>query len=115
MHDLTMQAIEYALDGLNLRSEVISNNVANAEVPGFTASHVASERHLAEALERESLDSTVGPTVIRKGGVFNGINEVSLEDEMVEMIRTGLLRDAMVSAYNFKTGQLRTAMKGVVA
>ena len=115
MHDLTMQAIEYALDGLNLRSEVISNNVANAEVPGFTASHVAFERHLAEALERESLDSTVGPTVIRKGGVFNGINEVSLEDEMVEMIRTGLLRDAMVSAYNFKTNQLRTAMKGVVA
>ena len=115
MNDVTMRAIEYALDGLNLRSEVIANNVANAEVPGFTASHVSFERHLADALERESLDSIAGPTVIRKADVFNGINEVSLEDEMVEMIRTGLLRDAMVSAYNFKANQLRNAMKGVMA
>src|SRR5690606_40759954 len=103
MNDLTMQAIEYALDGLNLRSEIISNNVANAEVPGFTASHVSFERHLADALERESLDSIAGPTVIRNADVFNGINEDSLEDEMVELIRTGLLLDVMGSAYNFKT------------
>ncbi|MFO7299350.1 MAG: flagellar basal body protein [Actinomycetes bacterium] len=115
MNDVTMRAIEYALGGLNLRSEVIANNVANAEVPGFTASHVSFERQLASALDRGSFDDTPAPTVMRKGDVFNGINEVSLEDEMVEMIRTGLLRDAMVSAYNFKADQLRTAMKGVMA
>ena len=80
-----------------------------------TCARRSSQTTWPTALERESLDSAVRPTVIRKADVFNGVNEVSLEDEMVEMIRTGLLRDAMVSAYNFKTGQLRTAMKGVVA
>lgn len=115
MNDVTMRAIEYALDGLNLRSEVIANNLANAEVPGFAASHVSFERHLASAMERGSFDSAPGPAVIRKADIFNGVNEVSLEDEMVEMIRTGLLRDAMVSAYNFKANQLRNAMKGVMA
>lgn len=116
MHDLTMQAIEYALDGLSLRSEVIGNNVANSELPGFRPSRVSFEDQLASALRRGDIDnSTPGPMVAATPGVTNGVNEVTLEDEMVAMIKTGLQRDAMVSAYNFKTGQLRTAIRGVVA
>lgn len=115
MNDLTMQAIEYALDGLTLRSEVIGNNVANSELPGFRPSRVAFEERLARALGQEEIASTPAPAAAAVPGAVNGINEVSLEDEMVEMVKTSLLRDAMVSAYNFKTGQLRTAIKGVVA
>lgn len=115
MNDLTMQAIEYALDGLSMRSEVIGNNVANSELPGFRPSRVSFEDRLARALGTGEISSTSAPTVSEVPGAVNGVNEVSLEDEMVEMVKTGLLRDAMVSAYNFKNGQLRTATRGVVA
>lgn len=115
MHDLTMQAIEYALDGLSLRSEAISNNVANSELPGFRPSRVSFEDQLSRALRQGDLDVAPGPTIAAEPGVVNGVNEVTLENEMVDMIKTSLQRDAMVSAYNFKTGQLRTAIRGVVA
>ena len=39
-------------------------------------------------------------------------NTVNLETEVVEMIRTNLLQQAMVEAFNFKAGVLRTAMRG---
>jgi flagellar basal-body rod protein FlgB len=113
MHDLTMQAISYALDGLELRARVTADNVANAELPGFRPSRVSFETALSDALAGESLQGVAEPRVVAVAGPFNGTNEVALEDEVVEMIRTGLLREAMVAAYNFKAGQLRTAVRGV--
>jgi hypothetical protein len=37
---------------------------------------------------------------------------VDLEGEMVGMMQDNLMRDAMVNAFNFKTGVLRTAITG---
>lgn len=115
MHDLTMQAIDYALDGLSMRSQAIADNLANAELPGFRPSRVSFESQLQSALREGSLRSVAGPVTTQIGGVTNGINQVSVGDEMVEMVRTGLIRDAMVAAYNFKTTQLSTAISGMVS
>lgn len=50
-NDSTMRLMKAALDGLALRGQVTSNNIANAETPGFKASAVSFERQLQRALE----------------------------------------------------------------
>lgn len=111
--DRTLGAIEYALRGLALRSEVTANNVANAEVPGFRASKVEFEETLRRALDTGSLVDVGSPqiqaTVAPPGA--NG-NNVELEEEMVEMMRTNLLQGALINAMNFKLGILKTAIEG---
>ncbi|NPV53700.1 MAG: flagellar basal body rod protein FlgB [Firmicutes bacterium] len=49
--DITFLALSKALDGLSLRHEVISNNIANVNTPGFKAGEVSFEEALKSALE----------------------------------------------------------------
>lgn len=112
MQDLTMRAVEFALNGLAVRADVTANNIANASLPGFRPSRVSFETQLAGALRSGDVDRLADPSVSPTVSLPNGKNEVSLEDEVVDMIRTGLLRDSMVAAYNFKASQLRNAIRG---
>ncbi len=112
MQDLTMQAVEFALNGLAARADVTANNIANASLPGFRPSRVSFENQLASALRSGDADRLGDPSMSPTLSVPNGTNEVALEDEVVDMIRTGLLRDSMVAAYNFKASQLRNAIRG---
>jgi flagellar basal-body rod protein FlgB len=108
--DATTGTVLGALDGLSLRGEVRAHNVANAETPGFRASHVDFEAALSDALVRggePAFETGPSPTVVDARG-----NSVDLETELVGAMRDGLLRDAMVAAFNFKTGQLRAAISG---
>ena len=106
-----MQAIEYALRGLDLRNQVIANNVANAEVPGFLGSEVSFEENLRRALDRGDTADIKGPAVHGSDELpgING-NNVRLEVELTEMVRTNLLQQAMINAYNFKLDVIRTAI-----
>ena len=113
LSDATMHAVEYALDALSTRSDVIANNIANAEVPGFHASKVEFEDTLARAIKNSKLDNAAKATVDDAGTAPDAHgNTVQLEDEVVEMMRTRLLQDSMVQAFNFKAGVLRTAIRG---
>ena len=111
--DSTVRVIEYALDGLSLRSQVISDNVANSGVPGFRPSKVDFESHLRSALRSGDVSGLRRTSPEETAGVVqpNG-NEVSLENEVVEMLKSNLAQDAMVNAFNFKMGVLRSAIRG---
>lgn len=50
-NDVTMRLVQVALDGLALRQQVTSHNIANAETPGFKASQVRFEDQLQRALK----------------------------------------------------------------
>jgi len=111
--DATMHAIEYALDGLNLRSETIADNVANAEVPGFRGSRVDFEESLRRAIRTGSFSSLRQPSLADSGEAPKADgNTVDVADEMVEMVKTNLSTDAMVNAFNFKVGVLRSVIRG---
>ena len=111
--DETVEAIEYALDALALRAEVTANNVANAEVPGFVASRVSFETELDRALGERGPNRIGDPEVYAAPGSPDATgNTVNLESEVVEMMKTNLLQQAMVEAFNFKTGLLRSAIRG---
>lgn len=47
----TFAALERSLDAASLRQQVISNNLANANTPGYKASHVVFESLLQQALD----------------------------------------------------------------
>ena len=111
--DSTMQVIEYALKALEQRAQVVANNVANSEVPGFRAERLEFEGELARAIDGDRVDRLGGPTVFDAGGAGDPTgNTVDLENEVVEMMRNNLLQQAMVEAYNFKSGLMRTAIRG---
>ena len=111
--DDTLQVIEYALDALELRSEVTANNVSNSEVPGFTASRVSFEAQLQRAIDGNRVAQVKGPEVHGTGDLADITgNNVNLEEEVVEMMKTNLLQQSMVEAFNFKTGLLRSAIRG---
>ncbi len=112
--DKTIDAIEYAMRALEMRSRVTAHNVANAQVPDFRASRVSFESELARALEgRRGVDRVGSPTVVAALGEPDATgNDVNIEEEVVDMIQTNLYEQAMVEAFNFKTGVLRTAIRG---
>lgn len=113
INDNAMEVIEYALDALTLRSEVVANNVANSEVPGFRASRVSFENELRRAIDGAGPERMGQPSIDRAPGSPDATgNTVNLESEVVEMIRTNLLQQAMVEAFNFKAGLLRSAIRG---
>lgn len=111
--DRATQAIEYALGALERRAEVTAHNVSNAEVPNYQASRLDFEAALREAIDRGRIQDLGVPVAESAGGVPNSKgNTVDIEEEMVEMLKTNLLQGALVEAYNFKTGLLRTAIRG---
>ena len=111
--DTTIDAIEYALVALETRSRVTANNVANAEVPNFGASRVEFESQLARAVHQGDVRALGAPAVTAYGGERDATgNDVDIESEVVDMIQTNLLEQSMVEAFNFKTGLLKTAIRG---
>lgn len=111
--DITMRAIEYTLDALDMRSKVIADNVANSEVPGFRAGRVSFQQTLKDALSSGSFEGApaarVEPSSAPAGAQGNN---VELESEFVGMMETNLLRDVMIESYNSKVELLRLALKG---
>jgi len=56
--DLTMQATQFALDGLAQRGDARANNIANVLTPGFRSSGVSFESALSTALGRGAVPDT---------------------------------------------------------
>lgn len=50
--------LEQSLKAAGLRHQVIANNIANVNVPGFQAEEVTFEEHLKEALNQEAATPT---------------------------------------------------------
>lgn len=113
MWDVTTTAALRALDGLALRGTVRANNIANAETPGFRAGTVDFESSLRDALRRRDPAGARAPEVVAANSVVDARgNSVEMETELINSMKDGLHRDAMITAFNYKTGQLRVAMGG---
>ena len=111
--DSTMQVIEYALKALEQRAQVVANNVANSETPGFRAKRLDFEGELRRAVDDGSFDRIGSATTSHAPGSADPTgNTVNLENEVVEMMRNNLLQQAMVEAFNFKSGLMRSAIRG---
>lgn len=123
VNDKTLQALAAGMKFREMRQEMISSNIANAETPGYKAKRLEFEKALARALDvdghmtmnvNDPKHFNVGgggfenlePEVIKdpNGVVNESGNTVNREDEMARMAQNKIMYDALVQLTNKKLG-----------
>ena len=126
--DRAFLAARFALDGLARRSEVIGNNVANVDTPGFRAQTLSFEKTLASMLNKDAgtrLEVTqpghLTPagarlgmlTEARRGGSQRADgNNVDVDIELNQMAETGVRYQALTQLVNKKFTVLKAISMG---
>lgn len=121
--DDTTLVLQRALDGLALRQQVISRNIANVDTPGYKASTVSFEGQLQRALDdggtsltRTSAGHLAAPAseaaptrVTERTGLTmrQDGNNVDIEREMTDLVETTLRYSAATRIMNRKLALLR--------
>lgn len=110
--DVSMRVVEVALDGLERRSDVRAQNMANVNTPGYAARTVDFESALADAVRRGDVDARTSSSALEPVmSIQNGQgNTVDLEGEMTGMLKDNLTRSTLVNHFNVKIAMLRAAI-----
>ncbi len=122
----TLQALAASLNLRQIRHEILTSNIANADTPGYKAKRVDFESALQRALDvdgnLEMLTSDEKHFDVGNGGFDNlqpeiyedpnGIvsedgNTVDRDAEMAKMAENKILYDASVKLLNKKLGMLK--------
>lgn len=104
-----LQSVEAALHGLSERTKAISANIANVNTEGYSRRQVSFEDRLQQQIDRSEqieLDTTTTDeqhlteevidlrdavsTDLDTDSPSNGINNVNIEREMIDLTQTGL-------------------------
>ncbi|GAB4016632.1 MAG: flagellar basal body rod protein FlgB [Bdellovibrio sp.] len=128
VEDKTIKALATSLKFRQMRQEILSSNVANAETPGYKAKRIDFEEALSRALDvdgalsmQTSDDrhfdvgsggfSNLQPEIYEdpNGIVSENGNTVDVEQELARMAENKLLYDASVQLLNKKLGMLKYA------
>jgi flagellar basal-body rod protein FlgB len=110
--DATMTALHAALSGLQQRSRVTADNIANIQTPGYLASRTDFESALKSELAngehpvvgRSAVSQSLDPT--RMDG-----NNVNLDTETTIATETGLRYQLALNALDGKYNLLRSALR----
>jgi flagellar basal-body rod protein FlgB len=111
MIDPLFGTVEYALGGLQARTDAIADNMANSNTPLYQAKRVHFEEALRSALVNGKSAPQTAPYAT--GGLAipdSQGNTVHLETEMTEMAKTALARQTLTSGYNYKVGAYKIAV-----
>lgn len=128
MFDKTTKALGAAINMRQLRHDVISSNIANAETPGYKAKRLDFEEALARAIDLEGLGAAsadhpdhypISPGAISRIkadiydnpeiNVTNDGNTVDMEREMSELAENTITYKAALQLINKKLAALRYA------
>jgi flagellar basal-body rod protein FlgB len=126
--DSALRASMVALDGLSLRQQAISRNLANVDTPGYQAETVNFEDALkritqsdgslklaatnAAHLTSSDTSQTGFSVVTRSGGSFRADqNNVDVDVEMTDMSEVGIQYQAISQAVSQKLLLLKTLAK----
>ena len=111
--DNTQLALERAISGAALRQEILANNLANAETPGFKRSDVDFHSALSQAMkigEPEAIESaSFSPQQDNQTLRADG-NGVDIDVESANMAKNGLEYEALISIAKARIGILQSAM-----
>jgi len=114
--DLPTQVLQKGLDAATLRQEVISNNVANVNTPGFKRSNVTFEEGLKKALagrennyQRTSLLEDTSPESVKdnRTSMRNDLNNVDMEIEMLNLSSNQIKYNGLIQLLNDRYSNLR--------
>lgn len=127
--DKTMKALSASLDLRQIRQELLSSNIANAETPGYKSKKIDFEDALSRALDVDGSEqmntSNDGHFDVGGGGFANlepeiyedsnGIvsedgNTVDKEKELSQMAENKIMFDASVQLLNKRLGLMKYAI-----
>lgn len=128
--NLTMDIVGKALDGASLRQQIITNNMANIDTPGYKAMEVSFEEQLQEAIKDGRVgtrlrtshtrhmqignpaDREYAPRVSALTGYKyrNDRNSVDIDREMARLAKNSIYYDAMARSMNNEFRLLRMAI-----
>lgn len=125
--------LQKGLDAAQLRQDVIANNIANVDTPGFKASHVEFETLMQQALSEDD-DTFVGkrtnPKHIAIGSADSpeevqarvvqdsdstmrmDENNVDVDAQMVEMIKNSVYYNTLTLKLSNQLDRLKMAIDG---
>jgi flagellar basal-body rod protein FlgB len=124
--DSALSTASSAMEGLNKRSEVISQNIANIDTPGYQAEQISFESTLQHALNTNgtlaltttqpghisgllSETSNMAQISLKEGGSARADgNDVNIDQELQQMTETGITYQAITSAVTKKLSLLKT-------
>lgn len=112
-NDATTQGLEYSLNSLSLRQQVLANNVANSQTPGFTAQDVNFENQLANIFDGQaSASPDAAGSVVDAPDLTSRLdgNSVSMESQMSKESQTNLLYDTLTQLATDRFSILKTAI-----
>jgi flagellar basal-body rod protein FlgB len=126
--DIAMRTATTALDGLSLRQQAISRNLANIDTPGYRAQTVDFQETLQRLIQNDGSlplaltnaahlasprDAQAGFSLTaRPGGSFRADqNNVDVDVEMVDMSQVGIQYQAVSQAVSQKLLLLKTLAK----
>jgi flagellar basal-body rod protein FlgB len=125
--DNAMRAAKGALDGLSLRQQAISRNLANIDTPGYHAQTINFEETLKRLLHKNNslpleitnishqtsaAQEATFSLSARPGGSFRADqNNVDIDVEMTDMSETGIQYQAVSQAISQKLLLLKTLAK----
>ena len=123
-----MDLVQQGLSAAWTRNAVIRNNIANVETPGFKASDVEFETHMARAIEGSGFVGTkthpkhidigtgnfssVSPRIVERSGLSMRMdgNNVDIEDENVKLAQNSLYYNTLLEKMNSEIRRLRMAI-----
>lgn len=115
LFDLTDLALQQGMSGAGFRQQLLANNLANVNTPGFKRSDVDFQSSLASALNENdpetALDSVdFAPQVDTTTSMRADGNNVSADQELASMTENATQYEALAAVEKAKLGWLRTAM-----
>jgi len=118
-----LNLLETSLNASSLRHNVIANNIANIDTPGYKRMEVDFERQLQKALSSNNIKlmatnplhmnnlqvETIKPEVKLddKTSLFNNNNNVDIDYEMSQLAQNALWYQSLTDILNYHFSQLR--------
>jgi flagellar basal-body rod protein FlgB len=116
LFDATIQRLAYGLDGLSARQDIISNNIANIDTPGYLTHEIPFEQQLLNVMNGPTGDTGSTPSSLPDAITRNDLrtrndgNNVDIDNEMTEMASTSVSYQAATQLISQKFGLLSDAL-----
>jgi flagellar basal-body rod protein FlgB len=110
--DPTQSVLEAAMRGATLRQTVLTNNLANADTPGFMPSDVNFQSQLQSAIQSGGSPDQVSfqTTTDTSAAVGPNGNGVNADQQSAELSENGLLYDSLAEILAAHNSILEYAM-----
>jgi flagellar basal-body rod protein FlgB len=115
LFDITHVALERALHGASMRQRALTENLANANVPGYQRRDVDFQGALQRAMARgiDSVERTTFTIQTTGAGAMQvDGTTVDIDQEAAELARNSLLYEALTAVLKGRDSILRTAIGG---